>query len=148
MSQEISIASDHRGVSLKAALRTKLESLGYAVRDFGPAAEAQAVDYADYAAPAARAVAEGKVARGIVICGTGLGVMYTANRFPGVRAALVADVETAKLAREHNDANMLALSANRLDFAAAWPIVEAWLKTPFAGGRHQRRIEKIDELTR
>ncbi len=147
MPQTISMASDHRGVSLKAALRGKLEALGYAVHDFGPMTEAEAVDYADYAAPAARAVAEGKAARGIVICGTGLGVMYTANRFRGVRAALVADVETAKLAREHNDANMLALSGNRLDFATAWPIVEAWLATPFAGGRHQRRIEKIDELT-
>ncbi len=148
MAKVLSMGSDHRGVGLKAALREKLESLGYEVRDFGPESDEKGVDYPDHAAPAARAVADGDAALGIVVCGTGLGVMYTANRFPGVRCALVGDVEMAELARQHNDANMLALSGNRLDFDAAWPIVEAWLNTPFEGGRHQGRVDKIDELTR
>ena len=104
----IVMASDHRGVALKAELRRRLESEGHEVLDYGPQTE-DPVDYAEYAAPAARAVAEGKATRGIVICGSGLGVMYTANRFAGVRAAWVGDVEAAKMSRLHNDANVIAV---------------------------------------
>jgi ribose 5-phosphate isomerase B len=148
MSERIAMATDHRGVVLKDALKQRLELEGHEVVDFGPADDSASVDYPDTVAPAARALAQGEVSRLIVICGTGLGVMYTANRFPGVRTALVHDVETAELARQHNDANGLALSGNRLDLESAWPLVDTWLKTPFEGGRHQARIEKIDSLTR
>ena len=146
MGDPIVMASDHRGAGLKEALRKRLETEGFEVRDVG-SQDGDSVDYPVYAAPAARAVSEGEVCRGIVICGSGLGVMYTANRFPGVRAALAQDVETAELARRHNDANMLALSADRLDESAAWPIVKAWLDTEFEGGRHARRVGMIDEFT-
>jgi len=146
MGDPIVMASDHRGAGLKEALRKRLETEGFEVRDVGSQG-GDSVDYPVYAAPAARAVSEGKVRRGIVICGSGLGVMYTANRFPGVRAALAQDVETAELARRHNDANMLALSADRLDESAAWLIVKAWLDTEFEGGRHARRVGMIDEFT-
>jgi len=146
MSKLIVLASDHRGAKLKVELAKKLEAAGYAIRDFGTNG-ADPVDYPVFAAPAARAVSTGDAERGIVICGSGLGVMYTANRFPKVRAALVFDVEAAKLARRHNDANVLALAADRLDPDEAWTIVEAWLKEPFDGGRHARRIELIDSLT-
>ena len=113
----IVMASDHRGASLKAELLKRLEADGYTVRDYGTDGEAS-VDYPAYAAPAARAVSTGEAERGIVICGSGLGVMYTANRFPGVRAALVRDVDTAKLARRHNDANVLALGGDEGDVAS------------------------------
>jgi glycine hydroxymethyltransferase len=145
--QPIILASDHRGFALKEGLRERLEREGYATLDYGTSGEAS-VDYPEFAAPAARAVAEGRSERAIVICGSGLGVSYTANRFPGVRAALVQDVEAAEMARRHNDANVLALSGDRLDVQHAWPIVKVWLETPFEGGRHVRRIELIDRLTR
>ena len=143
----IIMASDHRGVALKAALRGRLEADGVEVLDIGTHGE-ESVNYAEFAAPAARAVSEGKNERGIVICGSGLGVMYTANRFPGVRAAWAQDCDTAEMARRHNDANVLALPADRLDAEVAWSIVQAWLQTAFEGGRHARRVRQIDELTR
>jgi RpiB/LacA/LacB family sugar-phosphate isomerase len=141
------LANDHRGTKLKRELRERLEQQGHEIVDLGTNGE-ESVDYAEFAAPAARAVSEGKYARGILICGSGLGVMYAANRFPGVRAALAHDVEAAEMARLHNDANVLALSGDRLDADGAWPIVRAWLETPFEGGRHERRIRQIDQLTR
>ncbi len=147
MGDPIVLGGDHRGTVLKTAIATKLVAAGYEVKDFGPDGEAS-VNYPEHAAPAARAVSEGEASRGIVICGSGLGVSYTANRFPRVRAALVHDVEMAKAARQHNDANMLALSGDRLDEDEAWAIVEAWLETPFEGGRHVVRVEQIDTLTR
>jgi len=143
----IILASDHRGYALKQALLARLAREGYATLDFGAPSDAS-VDYPEFAAPAARAVAEGRSERAIVICGSGLGVSYTANRFPGVRAALVQDVEAAQASRRHNDANVLALPGDRLDAERAWPIVKAWLETPFDGGRHTRRVALIDELTR
>ncbi len=147
MKGPIILASDHRGATLKRELRRELEGAGYEVLDIGTH-DAESVDYPDFAAPAARAVSEGKAERAIVICGSGLGVMYTANRFPRVRAALVEDRESAALARRHNDANVLALAGDRFDAERAWPIVTTWLDTPFEGGRHARRIAMIDELTR
>jgi glycine hydroxymethyltransferase len=146
MGDPIVMACDHRGVHLKAALRQKLEAAGHPVIDKGTSGDAS-VDYPEFAAAAARVVANGEVPRGILICGSGLGVMYTANRFPGVRAAWVQDQEMARLAREHNDANMIALPGDRLDVEAAWPIVKTWLETRFEGGRHERRVRKIDTLT-
>jgi glycine hydroxymethyltransferase len=147
MADPIVLASDHRGFALKEALRRRLEAAGHEVRDVG-AFSTDSVNYPEFAAPAARAVSSGEVSRGIVICGSGLGVSYTANRFPRVRAALVHDVESAALARQHNDANVLALSGDRTDSETAWKIVQTWLATPFEGGRHTHRVEEIDSLTR
>lgn len=146
MGDPIVMASDHRGVELKAALRERLEAAGYPVVDVGTQGEAS-VDYPDFASQAARAVSQGEQPRGIVICGSGLGVMYTANRFAGVRAAYALDEDMVRMAREHNDANMIALPADRLDADRAWSIVRTWLDTPFEGGRHVARVEKIDRLT-
>jgi len=145
MGDPIVLGSDHRGRALKRELAKRLAAAGFEVRQVGADGD-QPVDYPLIAVPAARAVSEGKVGRGILICGSGLGVMYTANRFPNVRAALAQDVATAEMARRHNDANMLALSADRLDADAAWAIVQAWLATPFDGGRHARRVAMIDAL--
>ncbi len=147
MADLIVLASDHRGFALKEALKRRLSAAGHEVRDVGTHSS-QPVNYPEFAAPAARAVSSGEASRGIVICGSGLGVSYTANRFPRVRAALVHDVESAALARQHNDANVLALSGDRTDAETAWRIVETWLKTPFEGGRHALRVEEIDSLTR
>ncbi|TMA35446.1 MAG: ribose 5-phosphate isomerase B [Deltaproteobacteria bacterium] len=146
MGDAVVIASDHRGTKLKAALRERLEAEGHPVTDVGAFGD-DSVDYPDFAAAAARAVSRGDVPRGIVICGSGLGVSYTANRFPGVRAAWVQDLEAARMSREHNDANVLALPADRLDVERAWPLVATWLGTPFEGGRHARRVAKIDQLS-
>ncbi len=147
MADLIVLASDHRGFPLKQELRRRLEAAGYEVRDVGTHST-ESVSYPEFAAPAARAVSNGEASRGIVICGTGLGVAYTANRFPRVRAALVHDIETAALARQHNDANVLALAGDRTDAETAWKIVETWLATPFEGGRHAPRVAAIDSLTR
>jgi glycine hydroxymethyltransferase len=146
MGDPIFLASDHRGHALKESLRARLEGEGREVRDVG-CFGTESVDYPDYAAPAARAVSEGEASRAIVICGSGLGVSYTANRFARVRAALVHDVEAAAASRRHNDANVLALAADRTEAERAWEIVKAWLETPFDGGRHTRRVEAIDQLT-
>jgi len=147
MGDPIIIGSDHRGASLKDQLGRRLTSAGYEVRDVGTHGD-ESVDYPVYAALAARAVSDGEVPRGIVICGSGLGVMYTANRFAGVRCAWVQDVQAAEMSRRHNDANMLALPADRLSADSAWDLVETWLGSDFEGGRHERRIAMIDELAR
>jgi glycine hydroxymethyltransferase len=143
----IGLASDHRGRKLRRELRARLEREGYEVVDYGAEGEDPA-DYPEFAAPAARGVYEGKTDRAVVICGSGLGVSYTANRFPGVRAALVQDIEAAEMSRRHNDANVLALPGDRLGGDEAWSILQAWLRAPFEGGRHLRRVRQIDELTR
>jgi glycine hydroxymethyltransferase len=147
MAERIAMACDHRGYALKRALRERLERAGYELRDFGTDGTAP-VDYPDFAGPAAEAVSRGEAQRGIVICGSGLGVCYTANRFPHVRAAWVQDEAAAELSRRHNDANVLALPADRLESEAAWKIVERWLATPFEGGRHLPRVAKIDQVAR
>jgi len=139
----ILIASDHAGFALKAKLAAALEALGYAVDDLGPDSESS-VDYADYAHPLARRISEGAAERGILMCGTGLGMSYTANRYPHVRAAVAWTPEIAALAREHNDANVLVLPARFVGEAEGKAILQAWLDTPFAGGRHTRRVEKIE----
>jgi len=145
--QRIVLGSDHAGFRLKQFIKTYLQSAGYPVNDIGTNSEAS-VDYPDFGGAAARLVASGQSDVGIVICGTGIGVSIAANKIAGVRAALVADLETAHLAREHNDANVLALAGRRLSDDQAISIVQAFLSTPFAGGRHERRLEKIAQLDR
>src|SRR3954463_4142026 len=143
MSSRILIASDHAGFALKEKLEAELRDMGYEVDDLGPDSEAS-TDYADYAHPLAHRVSEGEAERGILLCGTGLGMSYVANRYPHVRAAVAWSPEVAELARRHNDANVLALPARFLDEDQARQIVKTWLDTPFDGGRHERRIEKIE----
>ena len=137
------IASDHAGFELKEALEAELRSLGYAVEDLGPASDTS-TDYADYAHPLAERVSSGEAERGVLLCGTGLGMSYTANRYPHVRAAVAWTPEVAALAREHNDANVLVLPARFVGTEEGKAILKAWLDTPFAGGRHARRIAKIE----
>ncbi len=146
MADRIALASDHRGVALKEGLSKRLLEEGFEVRDCGTNS-ADSVDYPDFAVQAARAVSTGETPRAIVICGSGLGVSYAANRFPGVRAALAHDGEAAAASRAHNDSNVLALSADRTSVEDAWRIVRTWLDTPFEGGRHERRVAKLDSLT-
>jgi ribose 5-phosphate isomerase B len=143
MSEKILIASDHAGFELKEKLELALEKLGYEVDDLGPATDAS-TDYADYAHPLAEQVSEGSAKRGELLCGTGLGMSYAANRHANVRAAVAWNAEVAKLAREHNDANVLVLPARFLSDEQGIDILKTWLDTPFAGGRHARRVEKIE----
>lgn len=142
-SRTILIASDHAGFELKEKLEAELKALGYEVSDLGPSSDAS-VDYADYAHPLAQRISEGKAERGVLMCGTGLGMSYTANRYPHVRAAVAWTPEIAALAREHNDANVLVLPARFVGAEEGRAILKAWLDTPFAGGRHSRRVEKIE----
>lgn len=137
------VASDHAGFELKQRLKTTLERLGVTFEDIG-ADSAEPVDYPDYAHRVARAVAEGEAALGLLVCGSGQGMVMTANRHRGVRAALAHDEQSARLSREHNDANVLALGGRATDHDLAERILQIWLETPFSGGRHQRRIDKID----
>jgi ribose 5-phosphate isomerase B len=140
---KVLIASDHAGFELKEALEAELKSLGYEVDDLGPASDAS-IDYADFAHPLAQRVSSGEAERGVLLCGTGLGMSYTANRYPHVRAAVAWTPEIAALAREHNDANVLVLPARYVGTEEGKAILKAWLDTPFAGGRHARRIAKIE----
>jgi RpiB/LacA/LacB family sugar-phosphate isomerase len=139
----ILIASDHAGFALKEKLEAQLRDLGYEVDDLGPSSDAS-TDYADFAHPLAKRVSEGEAERGVLLCGTGLGMSYTANRYPHVRAAVAWTPEVAALAREHNDANVLVLPARFVGEAEGKAILQAWLDTPFAGGRHARRVAKIE----
>ncbi|MFL5616770.1 MAG: ribose 5-phosphate isomerase B [Gemmatimonadaceae bacterium] len=141
--KKVLIASDHAGFALKEALEAELRSLGYVVEDLGPGSD-ESTDYADYAHPLAERVSSGEVERGVLLCGTGLGMSYTANRYPHVRAAVAWTPEVAALAREHNDANVLVLPARFVGTEEGKAILKAWLDTPFAGGRHARRIAKIE----
>jgi ribose 5-phosphate isomerase B len=141
--ETILIASDHAGFELKEKLEAELKTLGYDVEDLGPDSDAS-IDYADYAHPLAKRVSEGKALRGVLLCGTGLGMSYAANRHPHVRAAVAWTPEIAALAREHNDANVLVLPARFVGEQEGRDILKAWLDTPFAGGRHARRVAKIE----
>ena len=143
MPEQILIASDHAGFALKERLESWLRERGYGVRDLGTDSD-DSTDYADYAHPLAQQVSDGIVQRGVLLCGTGLGMSYVANRYPHVRAAVAWTPEIAELARRHNDANLLALPARFLSEEQAREILERWLETPFEGGRHERRIEKIE----
>ena len=141
--EEVLIASDHAGFELKKKLAAELEDRGYRVRDLGTNSS-DSTDYADFAHPLAREVSEGKAKRGVLLCGTGLGMSYVANRYPNVRAAVTWSPEVAELARSHNDANVLVLPARFVSADEATQILERWLDTPFEGGRHERRVNKID----
>jgi ribose 5-phosphate isomerase B len=147
MSEKILIASDHAGFELKEKLERALGDLGYDVQDLGTDS-ADSTDYADYAHPLAERVSTGEVKRGVLLCGTGLGMSYTANRYPNVRAAVAWSAEIARLAREHNDANVLVLPARFLSEEQGVEILKTWLDTPFEGGRHARRVGKIEPSAR
>ena len=144
MSKErIPIGADHAGFEMKEKLKTVLEGLGYEVEDVGTHTAAS-VDYPDYAHPVAREIETGQARRGVLLCGTGLGMAYAANRHPHVRAAVVWNQEIAALSRQHNDANVLVLPSRCLSETNAEAILKTWLDTPFEGVRHVRRIEKIE----
>jgi ribose 5-phosphate isomerase B len=141
---DIAVGSDHAGYRLKEAVKEFLRSQGHRVTDYGTSSE-ESVDYADFAFPVARAVAAGRHERGVLICGTGQGMIMAANRVRGVRAALCLDVETARMSRKHNNANVLVLSGWKVSAEQAGLILSAWLSTGFEGGRHLRRIRKLDQ---
>lgn len=144
---EIALGADHAGFALKEKVRQELLRLGHRVQDVGTNS-AESVDYPDYAFEVARRVSAGQAQRGILVCGTGVGMAIAANKLPGVRAASVFDPAAARLSREHNDANVLALGARLLEEARALETLRVWLETEFAGGHHQRRLQKIAELER
>jgi ribose 5-phosphate isomerase B len=142
---KIGIGSDHAGFEYKERIRGLLQDLGHAVTDFGTHS-AQRVDYPLFIRPVAEAVARGECERGLVLGGSGNGEAIVANRVHGIRCALCWNLESARLARQHNDANMLSLGQRMMSLETALDIVRAWLDTPFEGGRHQVRIDQIDPL--
>ncbi len=143
---KIAIACDHGALELKNAMATHLKNKGLEVMDFGTNS-LDSCDYPDFAAPAAKAVANGTCQKGIVMCTTGIGVSIVCNKVRGIRCALLSDVVSARLTREHNDTNMMALGAGVLNTQLALQIADIWLETDFSGGeRHQRRIDKLMAL--
>ena len=143
---KIAIACDHGALDLKLAVKEHLLQKGYEVQDFGTDSLASC-DYPDFVAPAAKAVAKGECEKGIVLCSTGIGVSIAVNKVDGIRCALLSDLMSAKLTREHNDTNMMAMGAFIVGKALALEIVDTWLTTEFSHGeRHQRRIDKITAL--
>lgn len=142
---KIAIASDHAGFSLKQLVAGALRELGHEVEDFGTDSD-DPVDYPDFAEPAARQVVSGSAQRAVLVCGSGVGVAIVANKIDGVRAVNAHDPQEAEMSRKHNDANVLALSGQRIAPEAALTIVQRFLETPFEGGRHARRVEKITEI--
>jgi len=144
LSEKIYVGADHAGFDLKQQLVAELKRLGYEPIDVGPKALDPQDDFPDYAKPVAKAVSGGEVRRGVLTCGTGLGMVYTANRFPHVRAAVAWSPEIAELARKHNDANILVLPSRFVSAQEGLEILHTWLDTNFEGGRHQRRVEKIE----
>jgi ribose 5-phosphate isomerase B len=145
VAEKIYVGADHVGFNLKNRLVDELKTLGYEPIDVGPKQLDPADDYPDYAKPVAQAVSTGKVQRGILTCGTGLGMSYTANRFPKVRAALAWNEQVAELSRQHGDSNLLVLPAQFVTEEQGVNILHKWLDTTFEGGRHERRVEKIDK---
>lgn len=142
---KIAVASDHRGYDTKMRILALLKKLGHEGIDYGPDAT-ESVDYPDFAAQVARAISEGTLDRGILVCGTGIGMSITANKFPGVRAAVCHDEMTAEMSRRHNDANILCLSGDLLGDRLVDRMVEVWVNADFEGGRHERRLEKIKAI--
>jgi ribose 5-phosphate isomerase B len=143
----IAIGADHAGFTLKQHLKGTLSRLGHQVEDFGTDSEAS-VDYPPICAAVGRAVVEGRAERGIVLGGSGQGEQIAANKVRGIRAALCNDLFTARLSRQHNDANVLSMGGRIVAFGLADEIVSLWLATPFEGGRHERRLEQIAEIER
>ena len=143
---KIAIGCDHGALNLKQVLIAHLEANGFEIKDFGTHSP-DSCDYPDFAGPAAQAVAKGECDRGIVLCTTGIGVSIAANKVTGIRCALLSDVLSARLTREHNDTNMMAMGAAVVEQALALEIVDTWLGTEFSGdARHQRRIDKMMAL--
>lgn len=142
---KVAIGADHGGVHLKAAIKALLDELNVAYTDFDTDSEAS-VDYPDIAEPVAKAVAAGEYDRGILICGTGIGIGIAANKVAGIRAALCHDTFSAHASREHNNANILTMGERVIGPGLAGDIVKIWLTTEFEGGRHERRVAKIAEL--
>ncbi len=139
------LVSDHAGFEMKTHIKAVLEEYGYRYLDLGPE-NSDPVDYPDMAAKLAMAIKEGRAQRGITICGSGIGISIAANRHPWIRAALCYDVTTARLAREHNDANVLALGARLIGWQVARDCLVTFLNTPFAGGRHLNRVAKLSRV--
>ncbi len=142
---KIAISSDHGGNNLRREIIQLLEDKGIEYEDFGPKTD-ESVDYPDYASPVSEGVASGKFDRGILVCGTGIGMSIAANKVKGIRCALVHDVFSAKATREHNDTNVLAMGERVIGAGLALEIVNVWIDTAFEGGRHARRIEKVQAL--
>ena len=145
MNQIIPIASDHGGYEMKQFLIEKLQESGYEVKDYGTYGT-DSVDYPDMIHPLAKAIEKGEYPIGIILCGSGNGAQMTANKHPHVRAALCWNEELAKLARQHNDANIMSLPGRFIPFDQAWRMVQIFLNTPFEGGRHAKRVEKIEQI--
>lgn len=139
---KVAIGSDHAGVELKQLLVASLKTLGAEVVDMGPG-DTASVDYPDFAGKVSRAVTGREVDRGVLICGTGIGMSITANKFPGVRAALCSEPFSARMSRLHNDANILVIGGRVVGSAMADEILKVWYETPFEGDRHERRLNKI-----
>ena len=144
---QIGLACDHGGFELKEELKTFLKSLGVEPIDMGTFNE-DSVDYPDFGVLVAEKVSQGELEKGILICGTGIGMSIVANKFPRIRAALANDLYSSRCSREHNDANILIIGGRIVGKELAKAIVKVWLETPFAGGRHRRRLEKIEALER
>ena len=144
MSEVIPIASDHAGYEMKQKLVAELSAMGFVPEDLGTDSAERPDDYPDYAHPLAEEVSSGEAKRGILLCGSGIGMDIVANRYPGVRAALAWEPEIAELSRRHNDSNVLVLPARFVSDDDAVAILKKWLETPFEGGRHERRVLKID----
>ncbi|MDE3179501.1 MAG: ribose 5-phosphate isomerase B [Acidobacteriota bacterium] len=142
---KVAVGSDHAGFALKESVREYLQEKGFAVEDCGVHSESPA-DYPDYAERVARRVAGEQAGWGVVVCGTGLGVSIAANKVPGIRAAMCTDTLLARFARAHNNANVLAMGGRIVDESQARNILDTWLSTPFEGGRHQQRVEKITAI--
>ena len=138
----IALACDHGAYALKEKVKQHLDQLGYDYKDFGTYSE-DSCDYPDFAGPAAQAVAAGECGCGIVMCTTGIGVSITANKVKGIRCALLSDLMSARLTRQHNNTNMMALGAGVVGEKLALEIIDTWLDTEFEGGRHQRRVDKM-----
>jgi len=138
----VAIASDHAGYEMKTALKEEISSLGYGVLDLGTDGP-DSVDYPDFAHALAEAVTQGKAGQGVLVCGSGIGVSITANRHPGIRAALCHNAETARLSRQHNNANVLAMGERIIGVDVARECLRAFLETEFEGGRHARRVAKM-----
>jgi ribose 5-phosphate isomerase B len=144
---KFALGADHGGFAVKQSLAERLRRLGHEVVDYGTT-DTNSTDYPDYGARVAQAVSNGAVDRGVLVCGTGIGMSIVANKFPQVRAALVTDPYMARMAAEHNDANLLVMGARNGTPEQALEMLETWLTTAFEGGRHQRRLDKIAELER
>lgn len=142
---KIALACDHGGLELKRAVKAHLEQRGLETCDFGTYTH-ESCDYPDFAAKAAKAVAGGECERGIVVCTTGIGISIAANKIKGIRCALLSDLMSARLTRQHNDTNMMALGQGVVGEKLALEIVDTWLDTEFEGGRHQNRVNKISAL--